>query len=434
MTSATAETAETANTNDMVAQELTGILSYLCEGDSTDPLRLVRLFLEAYDQSLPLAPSRYLQAHGKLDQRTADQAIVSLGEEDTEGRASITEAEAELLREAVTSMLDDADDAAVAFQITNGDHRVPSDPMDPMGPMDPMDPMDPMIYTTTKYRAVAAEHGPGVCAAPSRLISVPRASTDRRAGSSYRRPDSAIAKKKKRPEAAKSSSRVTKPTKASRGAVAKEAEEAAEAAERSKATVLGELMRLETCTYQQVQLAREFLDRFGCAGALTIGELRSRAGLDNGASRALLEMQLSRHGRSKEAIEALVGFLSSIGIVIDMAAAMRESDQRASAFIASRFPTGAQQCQDLLMALLSYVTCVGGGFVESEEDLAAAHEAGYIARALKEMIFIGSFIQRSTTPESLMAAVLAVIGATDASRPIQDPSEHESPEVIVIED
>jgi hypothetical protein len=245
-----------------------------------------------------------------------------------------------------------------------------------------------------------------------------------------RRPGSAIAKKKKRPVAAKSS-RVTKPAKA---AEAEETAETAEATERSKATVLGELMRLETCTYQQVQLMREFLDRFGCAGALTIGELRSRVGLDNGASRALLEMQLSRHGRSKEAIEALVSFLSSIGIVIDMAAAMRESDQRASAFIASRFPTGAQLDQDLLMDLFSFVTCAGGGFVESEEDLAAAHEAGYITLALKEMIFIGSFIQSSTTPESLLAAVLAVIGATDASRPIQDPSEHESPEVIVIED
>jgi DNA-binding transcriptional regulator YbjK len=323
--------------------------------------------LEAYEQS----PISYVQAHGKLDPRAADQAIVSLGEEDTEGRASITEAESELLREAVTSMLDDTDDAAVAFQTTNGDHRVR---------------------------------------------------------------DSAISKKKKGPVAAvaaKSSSRVTKPAKAARRAVAKET---AEATERSKATVLGELMRLETCTYQQVQMARELLDRFGCAGALTIGELRSRVGLDNGASRALLEMQLSRHGRSKEAIEALVSFLSSIGIVIDMAAAMRESDQRASAFIASRFPTGAEQCQDLLMSLFSFVTCAGGGFVESEEDLAAAHEAGYITLALKEMIFIGSFLQRSTAPESLLAAVLAVIGATDASRPIQDPSEHESPEVIVIED
>jgi DNA-binding transcriptional regulator YbjK len=198
--------------------------------------------------------------------------------------------------------------------------------------------------------------------------------------------------------------------------------------------VLGELMRLGTCTYQQVQLMRELLDRFGCAGALTIVELRSRAGLDNGAARALLEMQLSRHGRSKEAIEALVSFLSSIGIAIEMAAAMRESDQRASAFIASRFPTGAQQCQDLLMELFSFVTCVGGGFVESEEDLAAAHKAGYVTRALEEMSEIGSFLQSSTTPESLLAAVLDVIGATDASRPTQDPSEHESPEVIVIGD
>jgi hypothetical protein len=86
------------------------------------------------------------------------------------------------------------------------------------------------------------------------------------------------------------------------------------------------------------------------------------------------------------------------------------------------------------LELFSFVTCAGGGFVESEEDLAAAHEAGYITLALKEMIFIGSFLQRSTAPESLLAAVLAVIGATDASRPIQDPSEHESPEVIVIED
>jgi hypothetical protein len=426
MTSATSKTAETANTNDMAAQELTENLSYLCEVDSTDPLpkRLVRLFLEAYEQS----PISYVQAHGKLDPRAADQAIVSLGEEDTEGRASITEAESELLREAVTSMLDDTDDAAVAFQTTNGDHRVPSDPVDPV---DPMDPMDPMIYTTATYHAVALEHGAGVYAAPSRLISAPGA------GRMGRRPGSAIAKKKKRPVAAvaaKSSSRVTKPAKAARRAVAKETAETAEATERSKATVLGELMRLETCTYQQVQLMREFLDRFGCAGALTIGELRSRVGLDNGASRALLEMQLSRHGRSKEAIEALVSFLSSIGIVIDMAAAMRESDQRASAFIASRFPTGAEQCQDLLMSLFSFVTCAGGGFVESEEDLAAAHEAGYITLALKEMIFIGSFLQRSTAPESLLAAVLAVIGATDASRPIQDPSEHESPEVIVIED
>ncbi len=86
------------------------------------------------------------------------------------------------------------------------------------------------------------------------------------------------------------------------------------------------------------------------------------------------------------------------------------------------------------MDLFSFVPCVGGGFVESDEDLAAAHEAGYIARALEEMSEIGSFLQSSTTPESLLAAVLAVIGATDASRPIQDPSEHESPEVIVIED
>ena len=418
----TSATAGTANTKDMVAQELTGILSYLREGASTDFLRLARLFLEAYEQS----PISYVQAHGKLDPRAADQAIVSLGEEDTEGRASITEAESELLREAVTSMLDDTYDAAVAFQITNGDHRVPSDPVDPV---DPMDPMDPMIYTTATYHAVALEHGAGVYAAPSRLISAPGA------GRMGRRPGSAIAKKKKRPVAAvaaKSSSRVTKPAKAARRAVAKETAETAEATERSKATVLGELMRLETCTYQQVQLMREFLDRFGCAGALTIGELRSRVGLDNGASRALLEMQLSRHGRSKEAIEALVSFLSSIGIVIDMAAAMRESDQRASAFIASRFPIGAQQ--DLLLELFSFVTCAGGGFVESEEDLAAAHEAGYITLALKEMIFIGSFLQRSTTPESLLAAVLAVIGATDASRPIQDPSEHESTEVIIIED
>jgi hypothetical protein len=50
------------------------------------------------------------------------------------------------------------------------------------------------------------------------------------------------------------------------------------------------------------------------------------------------------------------------------------------------------------MDLFSFVTCAGGGFVESEEDLAAAHKAGYIARALEEMIFIGSFFQRSTTP------------------------------------
>jgi hypothetical protein len=421
-TTETAETAETANTNDMVAKELTGILSCLREGASTDFLRLARLFLEAYEQS----PISYVQAHGKLDPSAADQAIVSLGEEDTEGRASITEAESELLllREAVTSMLDDTYNAAVAFQTTNGDHRVPSDPVDPM------DPTDPMIYTTTTYRAVALEYGAGGCAAPSRLISVPRASTDR---SSYRRPDSAISKKKKGPVAAKSSSRVTKPAKAEETAETAETAEAAEAADLN-ATVLGELMRLETCTYQQVQLAREFLDRFGCAGALTIGELRSRVGLDNGASRALLEMQLSRHGRSKEAIEALVSFLSSIGIVIDMAAAMRESDQRASAFIASRFPTGTQECQEVLMELFSFVTCVGGGFVESEEDLAAAHKAGYIARALEEMISIGSFLQRSTTPESLLAAVLTVIGATDASRPVQDPWEHESPEVIVIED
>ena len=54
--------------------------------------------------------------------------------------------------------------------------------------------------------------------------------------------------------------------------------------------------------------------------------------------------------------------------------------------------------------------------------LAAAHKAGYIARALEEMIFIGKFFQRSTTPESLLAAVLTVIGATDASRSIQDPA------------
>jgi hypothetical protein len=222
----------------------------------------------------------------------------------------------------VASFIDDTDDAvaAQALQITNGDHNPPSDPTDPMN---------------TTYRAVAAEHGPGVYAGPSRLISVPRASTDlmagRVAGRVARGPDSAIAKKKKkRPEAAEAA-------KSARRAVAKEA---AETAERSNlnATVLGELMRLETCTHQQVQMAREFLDRFGCAGTLTIGELRSRVGLDNVASWALLEMQLSRHGRSKEAIEALVSFLSGIGIVVDMAAAMRESDQRASAFIASRFP------------------------------------------------------------------------------------------------
>ena len=87
------------------------------------------------------------------------------------------------------------------------------------------------------------------------------------------------------------------------------------------------------------------------------------------------------------------------------------------------------------MELFSFVTCVGGGFVESEEDLAAAHKAGYIARALEEMIFIGLFLQRSTTPESLLAAVLTVIGATDASRSTQEDlgNEHEHQDVIVIE-
>ena len=58
----TSKTAETANTNDMVTQELTESLSYLCKGVSTDPLRLVRLFLEAYEQALALAPISYVQA------------------------------------------------------------------------------------------------------------------------------------------------------------------------------------------------------------------------------------------------------------------------------------------------------------------------------------------------------------------------------------
>ena len=62
-----------------------------------------------------------------------------------------------------------------------------------------------------------------------------------------------------------------------------------------------------------------------------------------------------------------------------MRVAYRESDLRARAFIASTFPNLTGPEQELLIALFSDVAGVGGGFVESEEDLAAAYKAGYIA-------------------------------------------------------
>jgi len=79
-----------------------------CDAKEKEARRLAGLFFAAYQQQQAHLP----EGGDKLVHHTADQAIVWLAESDEEGSASITGREAELIRCATASMLDDNWNAA----------------------------------------------------------------------------------------------------------------------------------------------------------------------------------------------------------------------------------------------------------------------------------------------------------------------------------
>ena len=92
-----------------LVQNLTYLINEVMDGDEgtkkPNPRHLARIFLEAYYAE----PSSLSACGGKLDSAAADNAIISLisTTDDCTGRAQITDKEAEIIREAITSMVPD---------------------------------------------------------------------------------------------------------------------------------------------------------------------------------------------------------------------------------------------------------------------------------------------------------------------------------------
>ena len=426
---------------------------YLIGGDKgtkkMSPMHLARIFFKAYYAE----PSSQDAADGMLDPVAADSAILSLVAEDDAGRASITEGEAQLIRDAITPMLSDC-------------------VVDPPAALCDVDaPTD-----TTWYKAVACdEPGAGSPApAPSKLLSPPiRLATNKRKAVEAGEAGEAAQAEAEAGEAVEA---------AQAEAEAVEAGEAVEAAQgrrpraepkRRRTTrkhkeanaepdaitgLVDSLIKRGLAPDEASVLAHRFLGLLGQVAPSA--ELKSQPSWPQLVGRAFVELRRSPSDHADpELIEKLIRAISEV--TRSPASAVREwideaiaeSDQKALAFISKRLRDlrdDDDSCKELgeaIMEVLAEVAKDFGLIVDCREGLYAAYDLGYIGDAIAEMIRTGS-IGTKRSANYLLGAIKHILGIDEES-PLaptaptgteqeQEPYLHViddgEEEVIVIED